>query len=175
MAKVEVTDELLKTYQKHPRILEVRFILFFDMLEREYGYAGAKKIISAFCMAFNRNEDMLNVILNKRFDIKRKQKTSKIKWTQEVVFMGMCYGETPYKIAKDYLVISPSNFYRSTMANVYDVNTFLTDEWLRGLDDEVKITGNYAYKNEVKGFLDVVDGLRQTLCKWNVLDKRKVK
>ena len=109
MAKVEVTDELLKTYQKHPRILEVRFILFFDMLEREYGYAGAKKIISAFCMAFNRNEDMLNVILNKRFDIKRKQKTSKIKWTQEVVFMGMCYGETPYKIAKDYLVISPSN------------------------------------------------------------------
>lgn len=175
MAKVEVTDELLKTYQKHPRILEVRFILFFDMLEREYGYAGAKKIISAFCMAFNRNEDILSVVLNKRFDIKRKQKTSKIKWTQEVVFMGTCYGETPYKIAKDYLVISPSNFYRSTMANVYDVNTFLTDEWLRGLDDEVKITGNYAYKNEVKGFLDVVDELRQTLCKWNVLDKRKVK
>ena len=95
MAKVEVTDELLKTYQKHPRILEVRFILFFDMLEREYGYAGAKKIISAFCMAFNRNEDILDVILSKRFDIKRKQKTSKIKWTQEVVFMGMCYGETP--------------------------------------------------------------------------------
>lgn len=175
MAKVEITDEILKTYRKHPRVLEIRFILFFDMLEHEYGYAGAKKIISALCMAYNRNEDILNVILNKRFDIKRKQKTSKIKWTQEIIFMGLCYGETPYKIAKDYLMVTPSNFYRSSKSISYDVNTFLTDEWLRNLDDEVKVTGSYAYRNEVKGFLEVVDDLKQTLSRWNALGKKEDK
>ena len=37
MAKVEITQDLLNKYKNHPRLLEVRLILLFDIFEREFG------------------------------------------------------------------------------------------------------------------------------------------
>lgn len=172
MAKVEVTDDLINKYRNHPRILEIRFAVLFGMLEHEYGYEGARKLVSSVCNSFNRNMEILDIILNCRFDIRRKSKTNRRKWIQELVFMGLCYNETYYKIAKDYLLVTPTNFYRSNKTGSYDVNNFLTDEWLRSLDDEVKITGGSIYRNEVKGFLEIIDSLKSVLDKWNFTNKR---
>ena len=80
------------------------------------------------------------------------------------MFMGMCYGETPYKIAKNYLLISPQNLYMHRELN--DPRYFLTDEWLRDLDDEPVVSGNLIYRNEIKGFLEIIDGLTNVLLKW---------
>lgn len=172
MAKVEITDELLDKYKKHPRMVEVKFIMFFDLLEREYGYEGARKIIAAFCTAFNRNMDVLDVVINKRFDIKRKSKTNKTRWIQEVVFLGTCYKEKPYTIAKYYLNTSPSNFYRHSMSKSYDTDQFLTDEWLRNLDDEVQVTGNIIYRNEVKAIVEILESFKRVLDMWGLTEKR---
>lgn len=166
MAKVELTKDLLTKYRKHPRVLEVRLILLFDLFEREFGYNGVMNIFDGLCIGFKRSKELLDTVLARRFDIKRKSKTSKIKWRQEVMFMGMCYGETPYKIAKNYLMISPSNLYRKSDAIVYDPRTFVTDEWLRDLDDEAKIATNKLYRDEIKGFLEVIDSLTNVLLKW---------
>lgn len=166
MAKVELTQELLTQYRKHPRVLEVRLILLFDLFEREFGYNGVMNIFDGLCIGFKRSKELLDTVLARRFDIKRKSKTSKVKWRQEVMFMGMCYGETPYKIAKNYLLISPSNLYRKSDAIVYDPRTFVTDEWLRDLDDEAKIATNKLYRDEIKGFLEVIDSLTNVLLKW---------
>ncbi|MBR3209184.1 MAG: hypothetical protein IKN65_00185 [Clostridia bacterium] len=162
--KVEITKELLDKYKKHPRILEVRFILLFDLFEREFGYNNVMDIFNGLCIGFKRNKDLLDTVLARRFDIKRKSKTRKIKWRQEVMFMGMCYGETPYKIAKNYLLISPQNLYMHRELN--DPRYFLTDEWLRDLDDEPVVSGNLIYRNEIKGFLEIIDGLTNVLLKW---------
>lgn len=162
--KVEITKELLNKYKKHPRILEVRFILLFDLFEREFGYNNVMDIFNGLCIGFKRNKDLLDTVLARRFDIKRKSKTRKIKWRQEVMFMGMCYGETPYKIAKNYLLISPQNLYMHRDLN--DPRYFLTDEWLRDLDDEPVVSGNLIYRNEIKGFLEIIDGLTNVLLKW---------
>ena len=161
-----LTKELLERYRKHPRILEVRFILLFDLFEKEFGYNGVMDIFNGLCIGFKRNKDILDAIINKRFDIKRKSKTSVIKWRQEVMFMGMCYGETPYKIAKNYLMVSPVNFYRKDRKDIYDPNTFITDEWLTSLDDEVKVTGGLVYRNEVRGFLEIMNSLTNVLLRW---------
>lgn len=161
-----ITKELLERYRKHPRLLEIRFILLFDLFEKEFGYNGAMDIFNGLCVGFHRNKDLLDTILAKRFDIKRKSKTSTNKWRQEVMFMGMCYGETPYKIAKDYLMVSPSNMYRKSAACTYDPNRFITDEWLRELDDEVTLAGGQIYRNEIKGFLEIVTGLTNVLLRW---------
>lgn len=166
MAKVELTKDLLTKYRNHPRVLEVRLILLFDLFEREFGYNGVMNIFDGLCIGFKRSKELLDTVLARRFDIKRKSKTSKIKWRQEVMFMGMCYGETPYKIAKNYLMISPSNLYRKSDAIVYDPRTFVTDEWLRDLDDEAKIATNKLYRDEIKGFLEVIDSLTNVLLKW---------
>lgn len=166
MALVPLTDELLEKYRKHPRILEIRFVLLFDLFEHEFGYNGVMDIFNGLCIGFKRNKELLDTILARRFDIKRKSKTSRIKWRQEVMFMGLCYGETPYKIAKDYLMIDPSNFYRTNDDALYNPRTFVTDEWLRDLDDECKVTGNLVYRNEIRGFLEVIDSLKNVLMKW---------
>lgn len=161
-----LTKELLEQYRKHPRILEVRFILLFDLFEKEFGYNGVMDIFNGLCMGFKRNKDILDAIINKRFDIKRKSKTSVIKWRQEVMFMGMCYGDTAYKIAKDYLMIDPSNLYRREKKYIYDPKTFVTEEWLRSLDDEVKVTGGHIHRNEVRGFLEIMNSLTNVLMRW---------
>ena len=166
MAKVELTKELLNRYRNHPRILEVRLILLFDLFEREFGYNGVMDIFYGLCQGFKRNKDLLDTVLNRRFDIKRKSKTSVVKWRQEVMFMGLCYGETPYKIAKNYLLVDPSNFYRKSRDVTYDPNVFVTDEWLRALDDEPKVAGSPIYRNEIKGFLEIINSLTNVLLKW---------
>lgn len=164
MAKVEITKELLDRYKNHPRILEVRLVLLFDLFEREFGYNGVTDIFNGLCIGFKRNKELLDTVLNRRFDIKRKSKTSKIKWRQEVMFMGICYGETPYKVAKNYLLIAPQNLYMNKEMN--DPRYFLTDEWLRDLDDECKVAGNLIYRNEIKGFLEIINSLTNVLLKW---------
>jgi len=164
MAKVEITKELLEKYKRHPRILEIRLILLFDMFEKEFGFIGTKQLFSGLCKGMRRNEDVLDMIINRRFDIKRKSKTNRYKWRQEVLFMGLCYGETLYKIAKDYLSIDVSNMYKN---NAYcNPDTFLTDEWLRNLDDEVFIAGGHMYQDEVNSFLDTIEGMTNVLMRW---------
>jgi hypothetical protein len=162
--KVEITKELLDKYKNHPRVLEVRLILLFDIFEREFGYNGVMDIFNGICVGFKRSKELLDTVLARRFDIKRKSKTRRIKWRQEVMFMGMCYGETPYKIAKYYLLISPQTLYMNREMN--DPRYFVTDEWLRDLDDEPVVAGNLLYRNEIKGFLEVIDSLTNVLLKW---------
>ena len=122
-----LTKELLERYKKHPRILEVRFILLFDLFEKEFGYNGVMDIFNGLCVGFKRNKQVLDTVIAKRFDIKRKSKTSVIKWRQEVMFMGACYGDTIYRIATDYLMVDPSNLYKKDKKHIYDVNTFVTE------------------------------------------------
>ena len=39
--------------KNHPRVLEVRFILLFDIFEREYGYQAAIKLLDRLeCLGF---------------------------------------------------------------------------------------------------------------------------
>jgi len=164
MAKVKITKELLNKYKYHPRILEVRLILLFDLFTKEFGFNGAKEIFSGLCYGLRRNFDVLDMIINRRFDVKRYSKTAVYHWRQEVIFMGMCYGETPYKIAKDYLMIAPANMYRkNAFCNPDD---FLTDEWLRNLDDEIFIAGGKMYRDEVSEFLEVIDGITNVILRW---------
>ena len=166
MARVELTQDLLNRYRNHPRILEVRIILLFDLFEREFGYNGVMDIFNGLCVGFKRSKDLLDSVIARRFDIKRKSKTTKVKWRQEVMFMGMCYGEKPYKIAKNYLCLSPSNFYRTSKEDTYNPNVFITDEWLRDLDDEAKVAMNKVYRDEIKGFLEAINGITNVLLKW---------
>ena len=75
MAKVEITQDLLNKYKNHPRLLEVRLILLFDIFEREFGYMNVMNIFDGLCSGFGRSKELLDTVFNKRFDIKRKSKT----------------------------------------------------------------------------------------------------
>lgn len=160
-----VLDEKeLEKYKTHPRVLEIRFILMFDMFEKELGYQQATKSFQALCSAFNCNMTLLQAIINRRFDILRKSKTNFRRWRQEVVFSSYVYGESIYRVAKYYFRIKPEGIY--AQKELYDINRFLTNEWLSKLDDSTLLCGEYTYRNEVVRFMEVIDNMALILKKW---------
>ncbi|MBR1386411.1 MAG: hypothetical protein IJ568_06245 [Bacilli bacterium] len=160
-----LNEEELEKYKTHPRVLEIRFILLFDMFEKELGYMQATKSFQAICDAFNCNMTLLQAIISKRFDIKKRSKTNFRRWRQEVIFASYVYGETLYRVAKVYFNIKPETIY--AQKNIYDIETFLTNEWLSKFDDDVILCGEYAYRNEVIRFMEIVDSVNLILKKWN--------
>lgn len=157
-------EKELEKYKTHPRVLEIRFILMFDMFEKELGYQQATKSFQALCSAFNCNMTLLQAIINRRFDILRKSKTNFRRWRQEVIFASYVYGESIYRVAKTYFNIRPESLYNQK--ELYDINTFLTNEWLSKLDDSTLLCGEYAYKNEVVRFMEIIDNMSMILKKW---------
>lgn len=154
----------IERYKNHPRILELRFSLLFDMFEREFGYQATMKFYEAVSNAFYCDMTKIMGLINRRYDFKGLSKTKRIRWKQEVIFCAHCYGESIYKVAKDYLVIASSNIY--SQPEKFDINRFVTNEWLRQLDDEVVLCGMKAYKTEIIRFLENIDNLTGVLLRW---------
>ena len=161
-----VLDEReLEKYKTHPRVLEIRFILLFDMFEKELGYQQATKSFQAICDAFNCNMTLLQAIINKRYDIQRKSKTNFRRWRQEVIFASYIHGETIYKVAKTYFNVRPESIY--AQKDIYDINIFLTNEWLDKFDNDITLCGEHSYRNEVVRVMEVIDNMNIILKKWN--------
>lgn len=150
-------------YKKHPRVLEVRFLLFFNMVEREYGYNQTIKIFQGICGAFNCNFTFLQGVINNKYNIQKSKRNYKI-WRQEIIFTAKCYGESKYKIAKYYLDILPSTLY--AQSRKYSVEEFLCEEWLVQLDERVTICGQQSYRTEVIRFMEVIDMLADIMNRW---------
>lgn len=161
---MNLTDEELEKYKKHPRVLEVRFCVFFHLLEKEYGYAGAMKFVTAICSAYSCNISLLNALINRRFDIIRNGKTRYRFWRQEIIFMGYVNGETTYRVAKDFLNINPHVLY--SQSDIYNINKFCTNEWLEKFDKQTMFCGQDYYKIEVSRFLGVIDEVSEVIKKW---------
>lgn len=161
-----ILDEMeLEKYKTHPRVLEIRFIILFDMFEKEFGYTQAIKAFQAICDAFNCNMNLLQAIINKRFDIKRRSKTNFRRWRQEVIFASYVYGETLYKVAKTYFKVKPETIYNQR--DIYEIDKFLTEEWLSKLDNDIVLSGEHIYRNEIVRFLEMVNIMSVALKNWN--------
>lgn len=153
-----------ETYKRHPRVLEVRFVLLFNLIEREYGYLQTMKIVQSICTSFNCNMTFLQGIINRRFDVQRNSKKNFVFWRQEVIFASVCYGESIYKVANDYLNVSPETIY--AQSKNYSIDNFCTTEWLDKLDMQVTLCAEPVYKNEVLRFFEAIDMFTNVLTKW---------
>lgn len=161
---MEINGIDITEYKNHPRVLEIRFILLFDLFEKEYGYSGAVSIFEAICGSMNCNMRFLLDIINKRFEIKRQSKTKFTRWRQEVIFASYLYGETTYKVANDYLHVAPSSLYMQK--EIYGMNNFITRSWLLELDKEIELSGLKHYRVEIERFFIVIENLTNVLVKW---------
>lgn len=150
-------------YKRHPRVLEIRFILLFNLVEKEYGYGQALKLFESICNAFNCNTVFLRSIINNRYLIQKGKRNFRM-WRQEVIFTLACYKQYINKSARDLLDVSPATLYMQP--EVYSLKNFLTDEWLLKLDERVTTCGQPAYRTEVLRFLEAIEIFADTLKRW---------
>lgn len=146
-------------YKTHPRVVELRFIMIYDTFVKTIGVEDTNRLFSGICSGFRINVDVINGVLNRRFDIKRYLKTNKVRYRQDIIFMGKCFGESSYRIARKYLNTSPSNLY----VNEYRLSEFLNEEWLLRLADSVCHCGTEYYRNEIIRFIEAIEKLDRVL------------
>lgn len=158
-----LTEEQKEMYKQHPRVLEVRFALLYQIFEKEFGEIQARKILESICTAFSINYEIITHILNTRYDIRRDTSMRWKKWRQTVIFIGYLYDVTVFKLA-EYLGVQPQTIYRQK--EFYDVSSYLNDEWLGQLDDKVCLCKMSSYRMELQRFMDVADMFTNVAVKW---------
>lgn len=146
-------------YYKHPRILELRLILTFRVLENAYTPLKAGEYIEKMCEFFGVNFTLVNGILNRRFNILNLKRTDLIRFRQEVIFMGMLFNETRYTITNKYLGLSHSSVYR----NDYKPENFISQDWLDKLDESIELAGNSQYFHELERLLVSINEIQRNL------------
>lgn len=158
---MNIDEEILKKYQTHPRILEIRFSILFDLLKREYGYVATRDLISGICHSLDFNSEIIIKIVNNLDKINKIKKTNNLRWKQLVIFMGRCYGESLRCIGKNYINCSSTNLYGRS-----EFTAFADKNWLKELDNEVVLCGGLLYKSELKLFLETIDIMAIVFRRW---------
>ena len=154
-------EEIKLQYKYHPRVLELRLILFYTILVREYGANKANGFFQSFCELMTLDWQKINGIINQSSKIRQLEKMDRTRYRQELVFMGWLYDESRYFLAKNILNLSTTVLYRKS-ANL-NLEDFLNEEWLDRLEETVTVCGLPQYGLEAKRFLDAFKQFMETL------------
>lgn len=160
-----LSKEEIEKYKKHPRVLEVRFIVLYNLFELEYGIQQTMKFYQTICDTFNCNFKLINALINRKYDIQGNSKRKWRFWRQEVMFIAYLYGKSTYKVARNYLHVRPETLY--TQKSLYNVECFLNEKWLEEFDNQITLCGEYAYKTELARFMEVMENLNLVLREWS--------
>lgn len=159
-----LTEEQKEMYKQHPRVLEIRFALFYQMIEKEFGEIQARKLVEFICKLYNCDFEVMTHLIDARFNIRRFTGAKWKKWRQTIIFIGVLYDISTFKIA-DYLGTTSSNLY--SQKQFYNPSCFITDEWLDELEEGVCLCKMSKYRLELSRFLEVVSCMSNVFKKWS--------
>lgn len=152
----------LNELKKHPRLVELRFALLYDDLIRSFGVEATTGLLSSIASAFLINNSIISALITKRIDIIAMRRTNKERFRQEVILLGKTLGYTDTDIATKLLKVSRQTYY-SHGKHVYDIDEFLTNEWISELDYNTTVLGVTAYYNEIYRLLSILDTLKSVI------------
>lgn len=147
-----------KKYMFHPRIIELRVMNIYNIFAREYGVASADYFFRAMCPQWNVDHQKISTIMANAVNAK---KVGRIRYRQEVTFMGVVWDESYRYIAMRYLNIAPS--YLLGKNNKMKVEDFVSTEWLSQLTANTQICGIESYRVEAIRFLEAYDRFRSVV------------
>jgi hypothetical protein len=150
----------LEDYREHPRILELKFSLFFANLRREYNYNDTIHIFRGLALSFQCNWEIIKGLIDNIFEMRRLEKIDWLRFRQEVLFIGYLKGKTKYQMAKE-IGVKPALFYSTKYP--YDAEKFADKNWLKELDKNVTLAGIPQYKIELEKFITGMDVLKEAL------------
>lgn len=154
--------EIFAKYRRHPRILELKFITLHSLFVGEYGAEKTASLFKEFCEVGRSNWTLISGIINRKEAITNLNIRDKMRYRQEVTFMGACYGENRIVTGRRYLGLSRRMMYEYK-GNALEPQTFATQDWLSGLDYTVVVAGVDAYKLEIERFLEFILNLGKVI------------
>lgn len=146
---------------KHPRIIELRIVLMFDVFAREYNQDKAMNFFRSLCEITNIEWNRISAILNTYYSVKRMEATNELKYRQQVILMGLLWNDTRLYAATKYLGISKTTLY--TRDNKLSLEDFISNEFLQDLSNAVGLCGQEAYKIEGIRFLEAYHRFSETV------------
>lgn len=158
---MEVNGINIDAYKTHPRLLELRVMLIYQALINEYDINVASNLFRALANTLRIDWTKLNAIISNHFKIRRLEVIDKKRYRQEVILMGMLYGETRYYIAERYLNLNRTTVYRSSYQ--LQPEAFISQEWLDELDSNVTICGVPVYRFEAERFVNALSNFLEVL------------
>lgn len=151
----------LTVFRKHPRVIELRVLVLFNVLIDEYGIDKATNFFRSFAELSTIEWNRISGILNSFYTIKRLERADLKRYRQEVLFMGLLWGDARFYAATHYLKISKTTLY--SRENELNPSDFIDQAWLDELSNEVTICGQEAYKIEGIRFLEALHHLTEVL------------
>jgi len=144
-----------ETYKTNPRVLELRLAVTYEMMFDKYGEAKANNLIKNLCGMFGIDAKIIEAVTSSRYSIQRMEKKNTKRYRQEMVFMGMVYGETRNYVAKHYLNLNRTTVYKKELD--LKVEEFATNEWLAKLEENVVVCNIQVYREELIKFNEGLD------------------
>lgn len=141
-----------RNYRKHPRILELAIMLIYKRYLFEYGASPAVEFIRALAKLVGVNPDYIGAILQQAPNIRRMEKTNRIRMAQEYAFTCYVYGFSKREMAK-VLGLSRSTIYKTP--ELYEPDQFVDSKWLEGLDRFVTVCSQSVYSFDASRFIEL--------------------
>jgi hypothetical protein len=147
-----IQGEDLSSYRYHPRILELNIINTYLNFVREYGVVKTEELFKALSLFLAVDWTKISGIINNVDRFKQQQVRDKMKYRQEVLFMGAVWGHHRLYTAKQHLHITHATLYR--YGDELNPEKFVNEAWLNSLANDVIICGIEGYKQEAIRFVD---------------------
>ena len=142
----------------HPRILELRVTLIHSVFVLEFGTEKAMLLFREFCDIAMINYTIISSIIGRKHQILGMNRTDRLRYRQEVIAMGLAWGETREGTGAKYLNISRSYLYTG-YSGMLRPEKFYTEEWIGLLDYSTVVAGVEAYRIECRRMIDFLEGL----------------
>jgi hypothetical protein len=161
IARKTVNGIDISSYQRHPRVLELKVIFMYQLLVNEYNDVWAQTFFRQWADLNRMNWSLLSGFLNQKQKIRKLETLDRGRFRQEVIFMGLLFNEVRREVAERYLGISKTYIYRKE--NNFDVEEYVTEDWLLKLDETVVLCGIPQYRNEVERFVETLENFLEVI------------
>ena len=144
---VDYTD-----FRQHPRMVELNIMATFVNFANDYGYTKAEEFFKAIASLIGVDSTKILGIVRNVDRFRQQRVKDKLRYRQEMLFMGAIWGHHRMYTAKFHLHISHTTLYK--FGDQLNPDKFVNQEWLDGLNSNVLICGIEAYRNEGARFVD---------------------
>lgn len=146
---------ILNRYKTHPRILELKLSVMHTVFTREYGLEKTAYIFKSICDVNKINWTSISSVINRKDLVNSLSSKERLRFRQEVIFAGLCFGDSRPVIGRKYLGLSRRMMYEYK-DNLLDPDNYVTVDWLDRLDYNVAIAGVESYKNDIERFIEAL-------------------